>query len=218
MQTLQGNSLQEQEHHTITDRPAKSEGYFTPWIRDVSLRSRKKKQKKAGNRKINEGGKVTQCKDFPRYWETTSSLLGILERERTGGEGGGTIKRGREGKRVWRKRQGRRNVSGDGVLGDGRRQKKGGKKKKRREQKLRQDSRLPGYPHLFIDLAMIECMATEVLAWAAARRWAHCSGDSRLKVAHVHDFRCLKTSVNLELPFLFIRIQERRCLYDKTKH
>lgn len=39
------------------------------------------------------------------------------------------------------------------------------------------------------------CMATEVFM-EAARRWAHCSGDSRLKVAHVHYFRCLKKSVN----------------------
>lgn len=37
------------------------------------------------------------------------------------------------------------------------------------------------------------CMATEVCL-AAARRWAHCSGESRLKVTQKHYFRCLKTT------------------------
>lgn len=42
-------------------------------------------------------------------------------------------------------------------------------REKRRERKLRQDSCLPGYPHLFIDLGMIEC--DWVAAWQQKSSW-----------------------------------------------
>lgn len=109
---------------------------------------------------------MTQREDFPWYWEPTSSLLGILGGERTklrerGGKGNRTeAERGR-GCGV---RDGRQNVSGDGVSGDRKRE-----EKKRREWKLRQDSCLPGYPHLFIDLGMIEC--NWVAAWQQKSAW-----------------------------------------------
>lgn len=51
---------------------------------------------------------------------------------------------------------GGRDGGGQDVSGDGR-DRKGEGGGGRRERKLRQDSRLPGYPHLFIDLGMIEC-------------------------------------------------------------
>lgn len=135
------------------------------------------------------------CWDFWEERGQDGGREGVKEREqRQRGEEGVALETGEGGC-----------VQGRGV-GRWQRQKKGGRKK-RRERKLRQDSCLPGYPHLFIDLGMIE------RNWAAAWQqksawWLHCSGDPRLKVAHGHYFRCLKTSVNLWLYFLFIRIWE----------
>lgn len=161
MQALQGISLQEQEHHTVTHWPAKSEGYFTPWILDISLHSIKKP--KARKRKINEKGKVTQCKDFPDI-ENLHHHCWEFWKERGQDGGGGTRNRGREGKRG--RGCGIRDRRGGMCPGTGFREMAvDGKKegKKRRERKLRQDSCLPGYPHLFIDLGMTEC--NWVAAW-----------------------------------------------------
>lgn len=81
---------------------------------------------------------MTQCKDFPDI-ENLYHHCWEFWKER-GQDGGGNQKqrqRREEGKRVWRKRQGRRNVSGDGVSGDGTRRKKGGEKKARAKTEAR---------------------------------------------------------------------------------
>lgn len=62
-----------------------------------------------------------------RTYIITAGTYGRRE-DRTGGGGRRKPNRGREGKRVWRKRQGRQNVSGDGVSGDSRDRKGEGKK------------------------------------------------------------------------------------------
>lgn len=156
---------------------------------------KKNKQKtKAWNRKINEGGKVTQCKDFPWYWEPTSSVLGLLGGERTGlRQGGGERKPTREAERS--RRGGVRDGGGRKCLGMGCREKaetEKGRGKKRCEQKLRQDSRLPGYPHLFIDLGMIEC--DWAAAWQQKPAWRQHVDE--LAVAETQGSRLLVSTVS----------------------
>ena len=76
--------------------------------------------------------------------------------EQRRGEERGEVRSGSRGKRLGvRGGEGERGVRGTSCCETKKIGRK--KKKKRRKRKLRQDSRLPGYPHLFIDLTMIEC-------------------------------------------------------------
>lgn len=118
-----------------------------------------------------------------RTYIITAGNSGRREDNTKGERGQRKQNRGREGKRVWRKRQGRQNVSGDGVSGDGRDRKREENKKARVKAEARFMS--PRIPTSFYRpwddwVRLSGCMATEV-SLAAARRWAHCSGDSRLK-------------------------------------
>lgn len=95
---------------------------------------------------------------------------------------------------------GRRGAQGTKRKGGGkvrskrqRRERTGGDKKKREKPwdwTPRQDSRLPGYPHLFIDLGMIESK------WVAA--WQRNAHARTLTHTHLLTFSCLITHSNLK--------------------
>lgn len=118
------------------------------------------------------------CEDFPCYrhlhdhrWDLLEER-GEEERRRPRGEeeaerrGKGESKERQRGRGlgVREKRGGGRGVGKNQVLWD-----EMGRKKKQREWKLRQDSRLSGHPHLFIDLRIIEC--DWVAAWQQKPAW-----------------------------------------------